>query len=184
MSGQLHCPVTQSGCRVATAESFDDTTFVIETRLRATGNFITPWKLEWFEEDTGYYVWYWPYYLFQPPPPIPTGKEGMQPLSPGPRAATLILARTTGGEFEVLDQTGVPSWVQNPTAWRTLKVVRDGSTGLIEVYADEGSGYPDTPLLQATDSTFPQLGRLGWWASGGPGDFYVDWVTVTPGGAP
>ncbi|MCR4407941.1 MAG: hypothetical protein NUW24_13660 [Anaerolineae bacterium] len=183
-SGQLHCPVTQSGCRVATTESFGDTAFVIETRLRATGNFITPWKLKWFEGDTGYYVWYWPYYLFQPPPPIPTGKEDAQPLSPGPRAATLSLVRMSGGQFEVLDQTGVPSWVQDPTAWRTLKVVREASTGLIEVYADEGSGYPDTPLLQATDSTFPQLRRLGWWAGGGPGHFYVDWVTVTPGGAP
>jgi len=30
VSGQLHCPVTQSGCRVATVESFDDTAFVIE----------------------------------------------------------------------------------------------------------------------------------------------------------
>ncbi|MBC7251042.1 MAG: hypothetical protein H5T62_12255 [Anaerolineae bacterium] len=76
VSDQLHCPVTQSGCRVATAESFDDTAFVVETRLRAT------------------------------------------------------------------------------------------------------------PLLQAADSTFPQLGRLGWWASGGPGHFYVDWVMATPGGAP
>jgi len=184
VSGQLHCPVTRSGCRVATAKSFDDTAFVIETRLRATGNFITPWKLEWFAGDTGYYVWYWPFYLLQPPPPISTGKEGVQPLSPGPRAATLSLVRMTGGRFEVLDQTGVPSWVQEPTAWRKLKVVREASTGLIEVYADEGSGYPATPLLQATDSTFPQLGRLGWWAGGGPGHFYVDWVTVTPGGAP
>lgn len=42
VSGQLHYPVTQSGCRVVTVESFDDTAFVIETRLRATGNFTNP----------------------------------------------------------------------------------------------------------------------------------------------
>ena len=67
-----------------------------------------------------------------------------------------------------------------PGQWYQLKVVRDGGTGLIRVYLDEGQGYPDTPTLQATDASYPELRRLGWTAGGSGYDFYVDWIEVLP----
>ena len=84
-------------------------------------------------------------------------------------------------EYTFLDQASV---TLIPGQWYQLKVVRDGATGSIEVYLDEGQGYPDTPTLQATDASYPELRRLGWTAGGSGFDFYVDWVTVTPGGVP
>ena len=68
-----------------------------------------------------------------------------------------------------------------PGQWYQLKVVRDGTSGSIEVYLDEGQGYPETPTLQATDSNYPELWRLGWTAGGMGYDLYVDWVAAKEG---
>ena len=107
-----------------------------------------------------------------------------------------------GGTEEGIDSTGysvtyIPAWRKLkltreykfldyasvtliPGQWYQLKVVRNGATGSIEVYLDQGQGYPDTPTLQATDASYPELRRLGWTAGGSGFDFYVDWVTAIP----
>jgi len=65
-----------------------------------------------------------------------------------------------------------------PGQWYQLKVVRDGDTGLIQVYLDEGQGYPETPTLEAVDSAYPDLRRLGWAMLGSGYDLYVDWIVA------
>ncbi len=47
--------------------------------------------------------------------------------------------------------------------------------GLIEVYLDQGNGYPATPVLQAVDTTVAQLGHFGWgvYTQTAGADFYV-----------
>jgi len=62
--------------------------------------------------------------------------------------------------------------------------VRDGGTGLIRVYLDEGQGYPETPTLEAVDSTYPDLRRLGWAAGGSGYALEVEWIIAVEGGAP
>lgn len=55
------------------------------------------------------------------------------------------------------------------------------TTGSIEVYLDEGQGYPATPTLQATDASYPELRRLGWAARVAGYNLYVDWIVATEG---
>ncbi len=59
-----------------------------------------------------------------------------------------------------------------------LRVVRDRGTGSIQIYLDQGGGYGTEPVLEANDTTYPTLGRLGWRARSKGSDFYVDWITV------
>ncbi len=63
-------------------------------------------------------------------------------------------------------------------SWYNLRLVRDGGTGSIQIYLDQGEGYGTEPVLEANDTTYPTLGRLGWRARSKGFDFYVDWITV------
>jgi len=65
-----------------------------------------------------------------------------------------------------------------PEAWYGLRVARDGETGLIQVYLDQGVGYGAEPILEAGDTTYPALGQMGWLARSRGYDFYVDWIAV------
>ena len=84
-------------------------------------------------------------------------------------------------EYTFLDQASV---TLIPGQWYQLKVVRDGATGSIEVYLDQGQGYPETPTLEAVDSTYPDLRRLGWAAGGSGYALEVEWIIAVEGGAP
>jgi len=111
-----------------------------------------------------------------------------------------------GGTEEGIDSTGysvayIPAWGKLkltreykfldyasvtliPGQWYQLKVVRNGATGSIEVYLDQGQGYPETPTLEAVDSTYPDLRRLGWAAGGSGYALEVEWIIAVEGGAP
>ena len=151
---QLHAQVS-GAYAVGTTDSFSETVYTLETRFRATGNLN-----QWYNT-------------------IALGfggtEEGIDSTGYSvtyiPAWGKLKLTR----EYVFLDQASV---TLNPVQWYQLKVVRDGGTGLIQVYLDQGQGYPDTPTLQATDASYPELRRLGWTAGGSGYDFYVDWIVV------
>jgi hypothetical protein len=67
------------------------------------------------------------------------------PDANGEIGATLL----AGTQLELGDRT---------STWR---VVRDGSSGLIQVFVDTGTGFPASPALQAVDTTLPALGVFG-----------------------
>ncbi len=64
--------------------------------------------------------------------------------------------------------------------WYRVKVERDGESGEIAVYLDEGEGYPAWPLLEAVDTTYPALGRFGIGYQAAGFELYDDWVEVKP----
>jgi hypothetical protein len=154
VDGQLH--VQAGGDQaVGSADSFGDTQYTIETRFRATGNLVglyNAFALGFGATDVG---------------GSPTGYSVACVPIPG----QLTLTR----EYTPLDYTSV---TLIPGQWYRIKVVRDGSTGLIQVYLDQGQGYPQTPTLEATDTTHPTLQRLGWGTTGNGYDLYVDWIAV------
>ena len=153
---QLHAQVN-GAYAVGTTDSFSETVYTLETRFRATGNLN-----QWYNAIAlGFGVAGWG--------DNPTGYS----VAYIPAWGKLKLTR----EYTFLDQASV---TLIPGQWYQLKVVRDGATGSIEVYLDQGQGYPDTPTLQATDASYPELRRLGWTAGGSGFDFYVDWVTAIP----
>lgn len=48
----------------------------------------------------------------------------------------------------------------NGSAYYAFKIVLDGASGTLTVFVDQGQGY--APVLLATDTTYPMLGRFGW----------------------
>ncbi|RLC69917.1 MAG: hypothetical protein DRI81_19820 [Chloroflexi bacterium] len=154
VDGQLHAQANgEQG--VGATESFSDTQYVVETRFRATGNLPGPYNafaLGFGAEDVG---------------GDPTGYS----VTYVPAWGKLKLTR----EYTFLDHASV---TLVPGQWYQLKVVRDGDTGLIQVYLDEGQGYPETPTLEAVDSAYPDLRRLGWAVLGSGYDLYVDWIVA------
>ena len=154
VDGKLHTQANgEQG--VGTTESFSDTRYVVETRFRAAGSLLGPYNafaLGFGAADVG---------------GNPTGYS----VTYVPAWGKLKLTR----EYTFLDHA---SLTLVPGQWYQLEVVRDGDTGLIQVYLDEGQGYPETPTLEAVDSAYPDLRRLGWVVLGSGYDLYVDWIVV------
>ncbi|WP_242916997.1 T9SS type A sorting domain-containing protein [Pontibacter liquoris] len=90
----------------------------------------------------------------------------------------LTLGRATDNILypEVLDEVAVHPDLEAGT-WCKFKIARHKS-GLIQVFLDNGHGYSPTPLLEAIDTTYPQLGHFGWRedTQTGSENFYVDWI--------
>lgn len=92
----------------------------------------------------------------------------------------LRLGRATDNIFfpENLDQAVIYPEFEF-SRWQKFKIARYKS-GLIQVYVDKGTGYSSLPVLEAIDSTYPQLGHIGWTVSTqtGPLGFTVDHIDV------
>ena len=57
-----------------------------------------------------------------------------------------------------------------------VRVLRDGETGVIEVYVDQGVGFGQKPLIRALDATHPALGYFGYRVDGEPArEGFVDY---------
>ncbi len=67
----------------------------------------------------------------------------------------------------------------NSVSYYKFKIARY-SSGLIQVYLDKGTGYSDTPLLEAIDLAYSKLGHTGWQVDteAYAESFYVDWFTA------
>jgi hypothetical protein len=62
-----------------------------------------------------------------------------------------------------------------PYTWHALRIVRDGVNGRMEVFLNEGASFGETPVLQAVDTTYLALGRVGWVVEiESPSNLYID----------
>lgn len=91
----------------------------------------------------------------------------------------LTLYSSDNTSSTLLDEVAVyPGF--NSTGWYKFKIAKYKS-GLIQVYLDEGSGYSTTPLLEAIDLSYADLGHVGWQVDTETSgeSFYVDWISAT-----
>ena len=156
VSGQLHAAATGQDYLLLTAETYPANRYVGEARFRGV--------------FTG-----WPAALDQAYLLFGTDDQG--------QGGYRIIYVPLQGQIQLYqDATLLDSVPITPqlNIWYQARILRDSTTGDIEVYLDQGQGYPDTPILQATDSTYPALGRVGAGGNAQGFDFYVDWVTVIP----
>lgn len=151
--GQLHIRTNGRPQIVATSSTFTETRFTIETQVKGIGH----------GARHAYY-----YTLFFGA--NSRGRKGYGVVYEH-RHRRLSLVR----HHRRLDTVSIRL---QPDTWYGLQVVRDGETGLIQVYLDQGEGYGEDPILEASDTTYPMLGRLGWLVRSREGDFYVDWLVV------
>lgn len=63
--------------------------------------------------------------------------------------------------------------------WYKFKIARYKS-GLIQVYVDRGTGYDSRPFLEAIDSSYLPMGKIGWRVDTETSDeaFFVDWISA------
>ncbi len=138
---------------VATSHTFTETHFAIETQIRG-------------EADDPYV------FFFGADPKAGTGYG----VRYEPADSQLLLVREeVEADLAPLDTVSIHL---DPKVWYGLRVVRDGETGLIQVYLDEGAGYGMEPILEAGDTTYPALEQVGWRVYSAKSDFYVDWIVV------
>ncbi len=159
INGRAYNDYDGAGSELSTTQSFPETSYILESKAQ---NFVNGYYREYyliFGEQTGgqsYTVTYRPY-------------DG----------GRLVLGRVEDNLFYpvTLDETVVS--LDAATTY-TFRVEKYGN-GLLQVYINDGSGYATVPLLEAIDTTYPTLGRLGWLVATQTAgeDFYVDDVMAT-----
>ncbi len=146
---------------MATSVSFPQSSYVLETRVlfsERSGGMLSDHLALAFGGDvsgrTGYHVklYFFGRIALTREYLLPSGQLGSEPLA----AADISLA---------------------PATFYDLRVVRDGASGLIQVYLDGGADGDVAAVLYATDTAQPSLGELGWVLnSEGSLNFYMDWI--------
>lgn len=91
-----------------------------------------------------------------------------------------ILGKSTDNIYypQTLDAVGAYPKLEKDKPYK-FKIARYKS-GLIQIYIDKGAGYGQTPLLEAIDNSYKNLGHFGWQVSTqtAPEAFYVDRIEV------
>ncbi|MBV9790050.1 MAG: hypothetical protein JOZ51_17820 [Chloroflexi bacterium] len=144
-----------------TAFSFSETGYVIETRGWGFGPTQGPSPGDSFDLVFGranlaksnyYRVVYFPYNS-------QLVLQRVYEIGAGPEFTTATLAQAT------VSLSATRAYI--------FRVVRNGASGLTQVYIDQAT----TPVLSATDTSYPALGHFGWIReSQAPSNFYVDWI--------
>lgn len=88
----------------------------------------------------------------------------------------LSLGRSEGNEFYPV-RLAQKAITLDPNLKYTFRIERYAS-GLIKVFINSGKGYGSQPVLEATDTTYPALGHIGWRVDTETAaeSFYVDWM--------
>ncbi len=76
-------------------------------------------------------------------------------------AFTLVRSSYAGGTAEFITVVLASASIDLGGRSSTWRVVRDATTGVIQVFVDTGGGFPAQPQLQAVDATLPALGVFG-----------------------
>ena len=156
--GQAYNAPDNNGAFLTTAQSFNQTSYIIETEA---SNFVTGYYREYFllfgQQDAsgnaGYVVNYDPDF-----------------------GGILSLGLVDGNYYypEVLDDEVVEIDPSQPYTFKIAKY----NNGLIQVYLGDENGFPDVPTLEAIDTTYATLGRVSWGnATQTAGeDFFVEYI--------
>ena len=160
-NGQAYNAPDGNGSFLTTAQSFANTSYIIETEA---SNFVTGYYREYFllfgQQDTSgdmsYVVNYDPDF-----------------------GNILSLGRVEGNYFypETLDDQVVDI---DPARSYKLKVAKY-ENGLIQVFLGDENGFPEVPTLEAIDTTYATLGKVSWGnATQTAGeDFFVEYIKAT-----
>lgn len=142
--GSAYNYIDGTGGSLRTTDNFKQTSYIIETTARGfTNNYMREYRITFGQEnlskDSLYELIYKPY------------DGGILTLA---KAADNIYFPKTLDEAVIYPQLG-------STDKYKFKIAKYKS-GLIQVYIDKGSGYEDTPFLEAIDSTYISAGHIGW----------------------
>lgn len=160
-NGKAYNTVEGPGGKLATTQSFSETNYVIET-------IAYPFEYGYWRE----------YYL--------TFGEQSTPDS----TYAIRYDRAYGGYLQIVKSTDN---IYFPEVLATLQIglndvdplklrVEHTDDGTIKLFiAEVGTAYADTALLQATDNTYPDLGKLGWTIATQTAaqDFFVESITAS-----
>ena len=156
VDGQLHATAGGQDHLLLTTQTFTDTQFILESRFRGV---LAGWP-QAFDQA---------YSLFG----ADASGQGGYRVVYAPLQGQVLLYR----DDVLLDSASI---IPQLGQWYQVQVKRDGNGGGIAVYLDEGQGYPAQPLLEAVDTTYPALGRLGAGGNAQGFDLYNDWITAMP----
>jgi hypothetical protein len=171
VAGQLH-NFDRGYAWVTTTPSFTQTNYVIEVQARGFGPTQGPSPSDsltlTFGGDSFRFNDYRLSYF--PLNPLDLGSGGLLMLQKGVDNRPDAELR-----FETLATAGL---TLPPAALVGIRVVRAGD--VLHVFVDEGGGYTAQPVLQASDASYAELGRVGWLLqSQAPGDFFIEQISVT-----
>lgn len=161
--GSAYNFIDGTGGTLKTAKSYDQASYVIETKARGfTGGYMRDFRITFgqgnLSSDSMYVLKY--------------------TLNYGGR---LTLGRSSDNVYFplTLDEAAVyPGF--GSTKWYRFKIARYKS-GLIQVYADKGNGFEPVPLLETIDSAYDKMGHVGWQidTQTAAEDFFVDEITAS-----
>lgn len=152
-----------TGGTLTTANNYAETSYVIETSAKGfTDNYYREFRITFGQADL-------------------SNQELYQVKYTAYGGGRLTLSKSTDNIYaaQVLDEVAVFPAL-NSVQWYNFKIAKYKS-GLIQVYLDEGSGYPSIPVLEAIDSAYPALGHTGWQVDTQTfaENFYVDWISAS-----
>ena len=133
-----------TGGTLRTTDNFKQPSYIIETTARGfTDSYMREYRITFGQPN-----------LF---------RDSMYVLSYEPyNGGILTLSRSTDNIYspQTLDEAVIYPEL-NSTDKYTFKIAKYKS-GLIQVYIDKGSGYGNTPFLEAIDSSYINAGHIGW----------------------
>ena len=143
-NGSAYNFIDGTGGTLRTTDNFGQTSYIIETKaLGFTDNYMREYRITFGQPDLS--------------------QDSMYVLSYEPyNGGVLTLSRSDDNIYspQTLDEAVIYPQL-DPAAWYKFKIARYKS-GLIQVYIDRGSGYGNTPFLEAIDSAYLNAGHIGW----------------------
>lgn len=162
LNGSAYNFIDGTGGSLKTSTNFSRNSYIIESTAKGfTTNYYREFRITFGQADVSNDKMYQLRY---------TGYGGGR--------LTLSKSETNLYAFQVLDEVAVFPKLSSST-WYKFKIAKYKS-GLIQVYIDKGLGYSTTPILEAIDSTYPDLGHFGWQidTQTSAEDFFVTWITA------
>ncbi len=159
VNGKAYNNYDGTGSSLTTAQAFSQTSYIIETQAKPFFNgYFRQYQLTFGQQgDTQRYsVSYDPY-----------------------AGGILFLGRVDDNIIypSKLDETVIKL---DTAKWYKFRVEKYDN-GLIQVYLNDGSGFGETPILEAIDTTYKDLGKFGWFISTETigEDFFVEYITAS-----
>ena len=142
--GSAYNFIDGTGGTLRTTDNFKQASYIIETKaLGFTDNYMREYRITFGQPDLL--------------------KDSMYVLSYEPyNGGIMSLSRSTDNIYfpQTLDEAVIYPQLNSADSYK-FKIAKYKS-GLIQVYIDRGSGYENTPFLEAIDSTYINAGHIGW----------------------
>ena len=159
VDGKAYNNYDGTGSALTTIQAFSQTSYIIETQAKPFGSgYFRQYQLKFGQQ--AYHQLY---------------SVGYDPYA----GNILYLGRSDDNIFypTKLDETVIEL---DTAKWYTFRVEKYDN-GLIQVYLNDGSGFGNTPILEAIDTTYHDLGKFGWFISTETvgEDFFVEYIAAS-----